>query len=428
MRFQLLLLLLLPYAIRSQAYLNSDEQNLLLSFNQYKELMEQQQQQEIQFEIGEDIEVDITSFISQQNSQNNVNQDKFNYASIDCMANIAETSKSNVKHSSNLLNNDMDKSLLFNFYQKNNKYVIIELCDLIKINSLEIGNLEHFSNNLKKFRVSGKKWYDNNYNKALKQHEDKTNESEDNGWIHVGTFDYTTPNSIQFFCVNETKDARPWVKYLKLEILEVEENVDDYYYTPITVLRVFGKDIFNDVEETEREMIRNQINQETDKRNKQEENDKTSNHLGAEPGKQFFYDETEGEFDFCLIKNPFIKYDQKLEYLNNTNNSSISTPVIAKVDYKDNVLESILKKINFLTSYTQLQSNYMELSFNETVKLINDTYFKNFKKKINQLEKKNVLITKEMETIRDHIKTLSYLLILLFTISFFVLAERYISK
>lgn len=398
----------------TQSFPNSDH-NLLLSFNQYKELVQQQSQSEMQnnqFEIGEDIEVDITSFISETSQETHLNQDKFNYASVDCMANIVETSKNNVKHSSNLLNNDMDKSLLFNYYQKGHKYVIVELCDLIKINAVEIGNLEHFSNNFKNFKISGKKRFTNSRSKV-----EAGDEKDDvDGWIQVGKFEYTSPNNIQLFCVNETNDARPWVKYLKLEILDVYDNVDDFYYTPITVFKVFGKDIFNDVEEKEREMIQNQLIKESGKKIKEEE-EKVKN--------DFFY-EDEDDVDFCLVKNPFIKYDLKLASLNST--STYTTIPVAKVDYKDNVLESILKKINFLSSYTQMQSNYMELSFNETVKIINETVSTIFKKKVNKLEKKNILLIKQIENMQDHIRVLSYCLILLFTMVLYSFLDRHLSK
>ncbi|KAL6929187.1 hypothetical protein ACO0SA_002527 [Hanseniaspora valbyensis] len=425
LNFLLLITTFISLINNTQSFPNNNDHNLLLSFNQYKELIQQQSQQEQyqlnQFEIGEDFEVDITSFISTQSTTNNKNskQDKFNYASMDCMANIIESSKSNVKHSSNLLNNDLDKSLLFNYNSQKDKskYVIIELCDLIKINSLEIGNLEQFSNNFKTFRISGKKWYNNNNinnNNNNSGDDDYDGEEE---WHDLGTFEYTMPNSIQFFCVNGTNGIggeRPWIKYLKLEILDVEENVDDFYYTPLTVFRVFGKDIFNDVEEKERDMIQTQLMKENDKRIKEEEEEikkklkenvataiTSSLYEGGEQSSKYngFGEEDEEEedldenVDFCIIKNPFIKYDLKLASLNTTLNNTTQTnhatvAATAKFDYKDNVLESILKKINFLTSYTQLQSNYMELSFNETVKIINDTYFNNFKKKVSKLEKK----------------------------------------
>lgn len=401
----------------TQSFPNNDH-NLLLSFNQYKELIQQQshsQMQNNQFEIGEDIEVDITSFISQSSHETHLNQDKFNYASVDCMANIVETSKNNVKHSSNLLNNDMDKSLLFNYHQKGNKYVIIELCDLIKINAVEIGNLEHFSNSFKSFKISGKKRFTNSRNKADTA-AGSEKDDDDDGWIQVGEFEYTSPNSIQLFCVNETNDARPWVKYLKLEILDFYENVDDFYYTPITVFKVYGKDIFNDVEEKEREMIQNQLIKESGKKIKEEE-EKVQNEFPSD----------EGDVDFCLIKNPFIKYDLKLASLN-TSSTISNSMAVAKVDYKDNVLESILKKINFLSSYSQMQSNYMELSFNETVKIINETVSTMFKRKVNKLEKKNNLLNKQIENMQDHIRVLSYCLILLFTMVLFTFLDRYLSK
>ncbi|KAF0268762.1 hypothetical protein FOG48_02229 [Hanseniaspora uvarum] len=321
----------------------AERTNPLVSFKQYQDnIIKHSNKINQNFIIGEDTEIDLIPFIS---SNDDILLDKFNFASIDCMANIIDRSiGTNVKHINNLLINDLDKSLLLKFTNK--AHVIIELCEFIKITSFEIGNLEPYSNNFNEFSLYGKKSID---------------EEE---WIKIGSFKYDKFNKLQFFCVPVSN--RIWLKYLKLEISSIYN--DDYYYTPITIMKVFGKDIFNDIEnvidETDiKETLHNEV-----------------------------INENLNDIDFCKINNPFVKYD---EQLNSLNQSSII--VKDKNANKDNVLETILKKIHFLNSYVKLQSNFIDLSFNETINLINETYFTDFKKNIKKLNKNNVNINKKVE-------------------------------
>lgn len=327
----------------------TDNINPLVSFKQYQEnIIKHSNRINQNFIIGEDTEIDLLPFIS---SNDDIQLDKFNFANMDCMANIIDRSvATNIKHINNLLSNDLDKSLLLKFTNK--AHVIIELCEFIKITSFEIGNLEPYSNNFNEFSLYGKK--------SLEEEE----------WIKIGSYKYDQFNKLQFFCVPVSN--RIWLKYMKLEILSIYN--DDYYYTPITNLKVFGKDIFNDIE------------------NVIDENDikeSIQNEAAIEQS---------NDIDFCAINNPFVKYD---EQLNSLNQSSIV--VKDKNTNKDNVLETILKKIHFLNSYVKLQSNFIDLSFNETINLINETYFTDFKKNIKKLNKNNGNINKKVEFLEKQV-------------------------
>lgn len=332
-----------------------DNINPLVSFKQYQDnIIKHSNRINQNFIIGEDTEIDLQPFIS--NSDDSL-QDKFNFASIDCMANVIDRSiTTNAKHVNNLLINDLDKSLLLKFKQRS--YFIIELCEFIKITSFEIGNLEPYSNNLNDFTIYGKKSLD---------------EEE---WTHVGTFKYDQFNKLQLFCI--PMKNRIWLKYLKLEILSVHDS--DYYYTPITSLKVFGKDIFNDIENV---IDENEI-------------------------KETISNDLSNDIDFCKISNPFVKYDQQL---NSLNQSSIM--IKDKNTNKDNVLETILKKIHFLNSYVKLQSNFIDLSFNETISLINETYFMDFKKNIKKINKNNAHIKSKIAFLEKQVYGLWFVLIIM---------------
>ncbi|KAL6933574.1 hypothetical protein ACO0R3_001346 [Hanseniaspora guilliermondii] len=333
--------------------------NPLVSFKQYQDnIIKHSNRINQNFIIGEDTEIDLQPFIS--NNDDSL-QDKFNFASIDCMANVIDKSiTTNAKHVNNLLINDLDKSLLFKF--KQGSYFIIELCEFIKITSFEIGNLEPYSNNFNDFNIYGKKSLD----------------EED--WTHIGSFKYDQFNKLQFFCI--PMKNRTWLKYLKIEILSVHDS--DYYYTPITNIKVFGKDIFNDIENV---IDENEI--------KETMNNDINNDIS-------------NDIDFCKINNPFVKYDQQL---NSLNQSSII--IKDKNTNKDNVLETILKKIHFLNSYVKLQSNFIDLSFNETINLINETYFMDFKKNIKKMNKNNVHIKTKIAFLEKQVYGLWFVLIIM---------------
>lgn len=335
-----------------------DNINPLVSFKQYQDnIIKHSNRINQNFIIGEDTEIDLQPFIS--NSDDSF-QDKFNFASIDCMANVIDRSiTTNAKHVNNLLINDLDKSLLLKFKQKS--HFVIELCEFIKITSFEIGNLEPYSNNFNDFNIYGKKSLD----------------EED--WTHVGSFKYDQFNKLQLFCI--PMKNRIWLKYLKLEILSVHDS--DYYYTPITSLKVFGKDIFNDIENV---IDENEI-------------------------KETISNDLSNDIDFCKINNPFVKYDQQL---NSLNQSSIM--IKDKNTNKDNVLETILKKIHFLNSYVKLQSNFIDLSFNETISLINETYFMDFKKNIKKMNKNNVHIKGKIAFLEKQVYGLWFVLIIMMVI------------
>lgn len=96
--------------------------------------------------------------------------DRFNYASVDCSARIHTTHKS-AKSASSILLSTKDKYML-SPCSADDQFVVVELCDDIRIDTVQLANFEFFSGVFKDFSVSVAKTYTG------------TNE----GWTPAGTY------------------------------------------------------------------------------------------------------------------------------------------------------------------------------------------------------------------------------------------------
>lgn len=79
-------------------------------------------------------------------------KDRFNYASFDCAATIIKTNKE-AKGAHNILIENKD-SYMLNKCDAPNKFVIIELCQDILVDTVVIGSFEFFSSMFKDIRIS----------------------------------------------------------------------------------------------------------------------------------------------------------------------------------------------------------------------------------------------------------------------------------
>lgn len=82
---------------------------------------------------------------------------RFNYASFDCAARILANNKG-AKSPSNILNEQKDQYLL-NHCAYNDKHVIVELCQDIRVDTLVLANHEYFSSTIREFDVYLSKKY-----------------------------------------------------------------------------------------------------------------------------------------------------------------------------------------------------------------------------------------------------------------------------
>ena len=110
------------------------------------------------------------------------------------------------------------------------KYVIIELCAEVRLDTIVLANTEYFSSIFKHFRVwSGKKY-----------------PAED--WIEMGTFTATNTRQEQYFVM--PKDSAGYVRFLKIEFLS---HYGSEYICPVSLLKAFGKTMMEDFVDEKRD-------------------------------------------------------------------------------------------------------------------------------------------------------------------------------
>ena len=83
--------------------------------------------------------------------------DRFNYASLDCSARVHDTHKS-AKSASSILSSKKDRYMLSPCAEKK-QFVVVELCDDIRIDTVQLANYEFFSGVFKEVSVSVSKTY-----------------------------------------------------------------------------------------------------------------------------------------------------------------------------------------------------------------------------------------------------------------------------
>jgi len=83
-------------------------------------------------------------------------KERFNYASIDCGANVLKANKE-AKGTSAILSESKDSYVLNKCSAE--KYVIVELCYPILVDTIVLANFEFFSSTFKNIRASISKWY-----------------------------------------------------------------------------------------------------------------------------------------------------------------------------------------------------------------------------------------------------------------------------
>ncbi|KAB2576931.1 Sad1/UNC-like protein [Lasiodiplodia theobromae] len=143
-------------------------------------------------------------------------KERFNYASFDCAATVLKTN-SQCKSSSSLLVENKD-SYMLNECGAENKFVIVELCDDILVDTVVLANFEFFSSMFRTFRVS----VSDRYPVKLER------------WKELGTFEARNSRDIQAFLV---ENPLIWARYLRIEFLS---HFGNEFYCPVSLLRVHG--------------------------------------------------------------------------------------------------------------------------------------------------------------------------------------------
>lgn len=142
--------------------------------------------------------------------------ERFNYASFDCAATILKTNPQ-CKSSSSILVENKD-SYMLNECAADNKFIIVELCDDILIDTIVLANFEFFSSMFRTFRVSISDRYPVKMDR----------------WKELGIFEARNSREIQAFAV---ENPLIWARYLRIEFLT---HYGNEYYCPVSLLRVHG--------------------------------------------------------------------------------------------------------------------------------------------------------------------------------------------
>jgi hypothetical protein len=156
-------------------------------------------------------------------------KERFNYASFDCAATVLKTNKQ-AKSSSSILVENKD-SYMLNICSADNKFLIVELCDDILVDTVVLANYEFFSSMFRHFRVSVSDRYPVKMDK----------------WRVLGTFEARNSRDIQPFLITQ---PQIWARYLRVEFLTQFGNE---YYCPLSVLRVHGTTMMEQFRQEEEE-------------------------------------------------------------------------------------------------------------------------------------------------------------------------------
>lgn len=263
---------------------------------------------------------------------------RFNYASIDCAAKVI-TTNDDAKGSNSILIENKD-SYLINRCSTSNKFVVVELCQDILIDLIELGNFEFFSSNFKKIRLSVNERY------------------ESNNWKSLGEFTALNDRNLQKF-----KILNPliWAKYLKIELLS---HYGNEFYCPISLVRVYGKTMLEDFKE---ETIK-----------------------ASEP----IDDENDDE---CKVET--LPYLELNKFLNNFAEYCEADDEMMSTSFpstQDSIYKNIIKRLSLLESNASLSLLYIE----EQSKLLSNSFLK---LESNQINNFNNLIQSFNNTINEQV-------------------------
>ena len=161
-------------------------------------------------------------------------KERSNYASFDCAATVLKSNpESKSAHSVLIENKD---SYMLNICSSSNKFLIVELCNDIFIDTIVLANYEFFSSIFRTFRVSVSDRYPVKADR----------------WRELGVFEARNTRSVQAFLVEQ---PLIWARYLRIEFLT---HYGKEYYCPVSLLRVHGTTMMEEFRHQE-ELARGEI-------------------------------------------------------------------------------------------------------------------------------------------------------------------------
>ncbi|KAJ6512791.1 UNC-like C-terminal-domain-containing protein [Mycena sanguinolenta] len=143
--------------------------------------------------------------------------DRFNYASLDCSARV-HTSHRSAKSPESILSSKRDRYML-SPCRDEQQFIVVELCEDIRIDTVQLANFEFFSGVFKDFTVSVSKTY--------------TTDPE--GWTFASTHTAKNIRVVQSF--HPPTSLRDFYRYIRIDF---HSHYSNEYYCPISLLRVYG--------------------------------------------------------------------------------------------------------------------------------------------------------------------------------------------
>jgi hypothetical protein len=143
-------------------------------------------------------------------------KERFNYASFDCAATVLKTNPE-CKGSSSVLIENKD-SYMLNECRAKNKFLILELCDDILVDTVVLANYEFFSSIFHTFRVSVSDRYP----------------AKPDQWKELGVYEARNTREVQAFAV---ENSLIWARYLRIEFLT---HYGHEFFCPVSLIRVHG--------------------------------------------------------------------------------------------------------------------------------------------------------------------------------------------
>ncbi|KAF9464215.1 UNC-like C-terminal-domain-containing protein [Collybia nuda] len=147
--------------------------------------------------------------------------DRFNYASLDCSARIHASHRS-AKSASSILSSKRDRYMLSpcNPRSGEKKFIVVELCEDIRIDTVQLANFEFFSGVFKEFSISVIKTYTG---------------KDDDEWTLAGTYKAKNVRGVQSF--HPPTSLRDFYRYIRIDFVSHYSNE---FYCPVSLLRVYG--------------------------------------------------------------------------------------------------------------------------------------------------------------------------------------------
>lgn len=158
-------------------------------------------------------------------------KERSNYASFDCAATVLKTNPK-CKGATSVLVENKD-SYMLNECSANNKFLIVELCDDILVDTVVLANFEFFSSTFRSFKVSVSDRY------PVKMER----------WKELGIFVARNTREVQAFVI---ENPLIWARYLRIEFLA---HYGNEYYCPISLLRVHGTTMIEEFRHQEESVL-----------------------------------------------------------------------------------------------------------------------------------------------------------------------------